>query len=48
MNEQYLVEQVYDRELRLAEKYEREKRKEMRALFGSIQSVSSYGATGGK
>ena len=42
---QYLVEEVYDRKLRLAEEYEKEKREEMRALFGSRQSISSYGAT---
>ena len=34
VNERYLVEEVYDRELRLAEQYEREKNEEMRALYG--------------
>ena len=34
VNERYLVEEVYDRELRLAEEYEREKNEEMRALYG--------------
>ena len=48
VNEQYLVEEVYNRELQLAEEYEIEEREErrekMRALFGSMQSISSYGA----
>ena len=35
VNERYLVEEVYDRELRLAEEYEREKNEEMRALYGA-------------
>ena len=33
VNEHYLVEEVYDRELRLAEEYEREKREELRQLY---------------
>ena len=33
VNERYLVEEVYDRELRQAEEYEREKNEEMRALY---------------
>ena len=45
VNEQYLVEEVYDRELRQAEEHERKKRAEMRALFESRPSISSYGAT---
>ena len=44
-NEQYLVEEVYDRELRQAEEYQRKKGEEMRDLFGGRQSISSYGAT---
>ena len=36
VNERYLVEEVYDRELRLAEQYEREKREELRALYGAM------------
>ena len=38
VNERYLVEEVYDRELRLAEEYEREKNEEMRALYGATSS----------
>ena len=34
VNEQYLVEEVYERELRLADEYEREKTEEMRLLYG--------------
>ena len=37
VNERYLVEEVYDRELRLAEEYEREKNEEMRALYGATE-----------
>ena len=33
MNERYLVEEIYDRELRRAEEYEREKTEEMRLLY---------------
>ena len=36
------MEEVYDRELRLAEEYEREKREEMRDLFESRQSIPNY------
>ena len=48
VNEHYLVEEVYDRELRLAEEYEREKRVEMRALYGCPveRRTNNYGSTG--
>ena len=46
VNEHYLVEEVYDRELRLAEEYEREKRAEMRALYGCPVERTNYGSTG--
>ena len=39
VNERYLVEEVYDRELRLAEEYEREKNEEMRALYGVTSPI---------
>ena len=38
VNEQYLVEEVYDRELRLAEEYERENREEMRAVHEAMKT----------
>ena len=38
VNERYLVEEVYDRELRLAEQYEREKSEEIRALYEALNS----------
>ena len=38
VNERYLVEEVYDRELRLAEQYEREKKEETRALYEAVNS----------
>ena len=34
VNEHYLVEEIYDRELRMAEEYEREKKEMMRAFYG--------------
>ena len=42
----YLVEEVYDRELRLAEQYERDKQEEMNALTEALtaqryQSIDS-------
>ena len=47
VNEHYLVEEVYDRELRLAEEYEREKRAEMRELYGCpVVRRTTYGSTG--
>ena len=50
MNEQFLVEEIYEREIRLAEEYEREKRAEMRAemraLFGdAVSRPHQYGVT---
>ena len=42
VNERYLVEEVYDRELRLAEEYDREKNEEMRALYGVTSPI--YGS----
>ena len=49
VNEQYLVEEVYDRELRLADEYEREKTEEMRLLYdstsGTLVQKIQYGAT---
>ena len=50
VNERYLVEEVYERELRLADEYEREKTEEMRLLYGStsgtlVQTIQNYGAT---
>ena len=36
VNERYLVEEVYDRELRLAEQYERDKQEEMNALSKAL------------
>ena len=47
VNEHYLVEEVYDRELQLAQEYEREKRAEMRALYGCpVERRTNYGSTG--
>ena len=40
VNERYLVEEVYDRELRLAEEYERENRKEISAISEAVNSQS--------
>ena len=45
VNEQYLVEEIYERRLRLAEEYEREKRKETRTQLDRSQCTSSYGST---
>ena len=46
VNEQFLVEEIYEREIQLAEEYEREKRAEMRALFGDpVSRPRQYGAT---
>ena len=39
VNEHYLVEEVYDRELRLAEQCEREKNEELRALYGHFPEI---------
>ena len=44
VNEQFLVEEIYEREIQLAEEYEREKRAEMRALFGDpVSRPCQYG-----
>ena len=46
MNEQFLVEEIYEREIQLAEEYEREQRAEMGALFGDpVSRPHQYGAT---
>ena len=46
VNEQFLVEEIYEREIQLAEEYEREKRAEMRALNGDpVSRPHRYGAT---
>ena len=45
VNEHYLVEEVYDRQLRLAEEYERERRGDMGALYGCPVEDYGYGAT---
>ena len=43
VNKQFLVEEVYERNFQLAEEYEREKRAEMRALFGDpVSRLLSY------
>ena len=40
VNEQFLVEEIYEREIHLAAEYEREKREELRLMFGHLASVS--------
>ena len=54
MNEQFLVEDVYERELAIAEEYERERQAEWRAmglperrplLLSSDNAISSYGTS---
>ena len=47
VNEQFLVEEVYERELMQAEKYEREKQAEMRAIYGDPinRPICRYGTT---
>ena len=42
VNEQYLVEEIYEREIHLAAEYEREKKEEMRSMFGHFAPVSSH------
>ena len=42
VNEQYLVEEIYERNLDLEEEYERQKREEMRALLENTQDGSKY------
>ena len=41
VNERYLVEEIYDRELRMAEEYEREKKEMMRAFYGRAKDIRS-------
>ena len=42
VNEQFLVEEIYEREIRLAEEFEREKREEQNIIFGiDVDSASS-------
>ena len=45
VNEKYLVEEIYERTLHLAEAEERQKRKEMRALLENTQNRRRYCAT---
>ena len=46
VNERFLVEEKYEREFRLAEEYAREKRAEMRALYGNpVRQPPQYGTT---
>ena len=40
MNEQFLVEEIYEREIHLAAEYERERREELRSMFGHLASAS--------
>ena len=48
VNEQFLVEEIYEREIQLAEKYAREKKAEMRALYGDpVSRPRQYGTTEG-
>ena len=42
VNERYLVEEVYDRELRLAEQYEREKSDEIIAIYAETVNAQRY------
>ena len=42
VNEQFLVEEIYEREIHLAAEYEREKREELRFVLGhDMNSASS-------
>ena len=45
VNEHYLVEEVYDRELRLAEEYERECEETQPLCSDSEETTQYYGAT---
>ena len=38
--EQFLVEEIYEREIHLAAEYERERREELRLMFGHLSSSS--------
>ena len=40
VNEQFLVEEIYEREIHLAAEYEREKREELRLMFGHLPPPS--------
>ena len=40
VNEQFLVEEIYEREIHLAAEYERERREELRLMFGHLSSSS--------
>ena len=40
VNEQFLIEEIYEREIHLAAEYERERREELRLMFGHLASVS--------
>ena len=40
VNERFLVEEIYEREIHLAAEYEREKKEELRLMFGHLASVS--------
>ena len=45
VNERYLVEEVYDRELRLAEEYERECEETQSVHIVSVETARHYGTT---
>ena len=48
VNEQFLVEEIYERDVHLAAEYERERKEELRIMFGHLASVSNqqfYGST---
>ena len=40
VNERFLVEEIYEREIHLAAEYERERREELRSMFGHLASAS--------
>ena len=42
VNEQFLVEEIYEREIHLAEEYEKEKKEEMRSMFGQSSRQLHY------
>ena len=44
VNEQFLVEEIYERRIDMAEQYEREDDDELTDLVESVQTVTSYGA----
>ena len=45
VNEQYLVEEIYEKNLDLEEEYERKNGVETRVLVGNIESGKEYGST---